>query len=911
MELNSILSNSTWGKAASDINTNFTTISVDLEKVKNATTKNKGYFKNDTLLKQTYKTATVGDIAYVGTTYPYQIWEWNGSTWADSGATGGSESVNLNDYTTKEELAELGSKVMERTVLAWDDIPDNKGAITYAEGLDFNLGVHKAIAVKEGDIVYIKASKNGAYASIVTRIPIDKNISYIEGGERITISANGQENITIPSGANWILIENGRNNADTKPISVSINGFDLFKGVLNDYLEKSFGKMANWGIFTINYNYKVNITKEKIVIPQYSRISYNSNLYYQNTSEITLARGTSNIAEFVLFDIEKKEYKLLTYGEFDISDKNLILCFYVLYSTFGCSLNPQLYTLDGELVLFPGYNMGTVIPPNELKLIIEDNTITIPALSRIYYNGVVYRLGAENVVVDRLASYDSGWSEELLVFNSKTKEFKCIGGGNYSSEYVKEMIILCGLKKGSNGTTLSPQITSTNYISELCVAFGKKVNITDSTVTIPSNSRVYYNHNSYYQIDSDLIFDRESGAQQQFIMFDCVSKELYITGAGGWPKRNISAYPLFWVNYTNGCSLPTGLYTINGKPIYETSDKKLEILDFNPRNIIEPKIIPQTRNKDLTTLTLVHFSDLHGYTTNLARIVEFTNTYKEYINDIIHTGDSVNGIISDTNPFESVEGAERILNVIGNHEAWLSYDIPDYTATEKQCYDKIFAPSIANWGVVQPADAEALGKCYYYKDYLEAKIRLIVLDNIHWHTRFEVADDASAQKTWFINTLEEARSKEYTVIAAMHYTPVNGVDLIKNTGFSRYSKNDTEIWGDGWYASDEIFNCVDEFVENGGQFATWLIGHTHYDMCGQVHGHNRQFMIVIQSCSRSSVCDYMVNGTKTQDAFNVLTIEPTNGLVKITRIGNDTDAYMQSKKTLCYDFKNKELIYST
>lgn len=107
MALNSIQSNSTWGKAASDINNNFTTVSADLEKVKNATTKNKGYFKNDTLLKQTYKTATVGDIAYVGTSYPYQIWEWNGATWANSGATGGSENVNLNGYTTKEEFTEL------------------------------------------------------------------------------------------------------------------------------------------------------------------------------------------------------------------------------------------------------------------------------------------------------------------------------------------------------------------------------------------------------------------------------------------------------------------------------------------------------------------------------------------------------------------------------------------------------------------------------------------------------------------------------------------------------------------------------------------------------------------------------------------------------------------------------------
>lgn len=136
MTLNSIQSNSTWGKAASDINTNFTTISADLEKVKNATTKNKGYFKNDTLLKQTYKTATVGDIAYVGTTYPYQIWEWNGSTWANSGATGGSESVNLNNYVTKEELTELEKNVGSNRV-AIGYYPN----ILYSKAYESNTGI--------------------------------------------------------------------------------------------------------------------------------------------------------------------------------------------------------------------------------------------------------------------------------------------------------------------------------------------------------------------------------------------------------------------------------------------------------------------------------------------------------------------------------------------------------------------------------------------------------------------------------------------------------------------------------------------------------------------------------------------------------------------------------------------------
>lgn len=121
MGLNNINSKSTWGQAASDINTNFTTIDSDLKKVKNATTRNKGYFSTSSELISAFPTASKGDIAYVGSSYPYDIWKWNGGSWAKSGSTGGEESVNLGNYYTKVEtdekfteadakLSELGSK---------------------------------------------------------------------------------------------------------------------------------------------------------------------------------------------------------------------------------------------------------------------------------------------------------------------------------------------------------------------------------------------------------------------------------------------------------------------------------------------------------------------------------------------------------------------------------------------------------------------------------------------------------------------------------------------------------------------------------------------------------------------------------------------------------------------------------
>lgn len=113
MGLNNINSKSTWGQAASDINTNFTTIDSDLKKVKNATTRNKGYFSTSSELISAFPTASKGDIAYVGSSYPYDIWKWNGSSWANSGSTGGEESVNLGNYHTAEYVDEKLSELSE------------------------------------------------------------------------------------------------------------------------------------------------------------------------------------------------------------------------------------------------------------------------------------------------------------------------------------------------------------------------------------------------------------------------------------------------------------------------------------------------------------------------------------------------------------------------------------------------------------------------------------------------------------------------------------------------------------------------------------------------------------------------------------------------------------------------------
>lgn len=108
MELTEIKSKGvSWGQAVQSLNNNFEKIDADVEKLKYATSKVKGFFKTPEDLKALVKTANLGEIAYVGTSSPYAIWEWKNNRWIDTEVLEGSINVNLSNYYNKSEVDEL------------------------------------------------------------------------------------------------------------------------------------------------------------------------------------------------------------------------------------------------------------------------------------------------------------------------------------------------------------------------------------------------------------------------------------------------------------------------------------------------------------------------------------------------------------------------------------------------------------------------------------------------------------------------------------------------------------------------------------------------------------------------------------------------------------------------------------
>lgn len=105
-ELNNIPKEGTWGAASDILNDNFAKMAVDIEKIKNATTRNKGYYTTVDVLSSSFPTAPIGSIAYVGSNFPFTLYRFENGSWINTGITGGDEQVDLSEYVKADQIAD-------------------------------------------------------------------------------------------------------------------------------------------------------------------------------------------------------------------------------------------------------------------------------------------------------------------------------------------------------------------------------------------------------------------------------------------------------------------------------------------------------------------------------------------------------------------------------------------------------------------------------------------------------------------------------------------------------------------------------------------------------------------------------------------------------------------------------------
>ena len=291
-------------------------------------------------------------------------------------------------------------------------------------------------------------------------------------------------------------------------------------------------------------------------------------------------------------------------------------------------------------------------------------------------------------------------------------------------------------------------------------------------------------------------------------------------------------------------------------------------------------------------VSLLHFSDIHGQDTELARIVRIKNMFADYIEDAICTGDMLYDTFSDSFAFWDNSGAQDVLPVLGNHDVWISSS-GAASETAANCYDKFFG-NIADWDVTSPGT----GLCYYYKDY--ANVRLIVLDCMHMD---------AAQLAWITETLASAKVSNLAVVIASHYTPSTMANMTFNrdTTFTAYGADYTHTTFDSVVPVELL---VKDFIDGGGKFACWLCGHYHTDIFG-FSEHGQPIICIDKACVTLTNKFYSrVAGTRTQDLFNIISIDADAQVIRVFRIGCTLDYMMRPVETFAYNYGTQEAIYN-
>ena len=300
-------------------------------------------------------------------------------------------------------------------------------------------------------------------------------------------------------------------------------------------------------------------------------------------------------------------------------------------------------------------------------------------------------------------------------------------------------------------------------------------------------------------------------------------------------------------------------------------------------------------------VNLLHFSDLHGDSVNLKKIVDLRESIT-FDMDVLFTGDLLNYDWSSDSTFWNTIGAGGFLFTIGNHDSFK--DGNWYGATAAECYARYIAPYVSAWGVTY---AENL--CYYYKDWSAKNVRLIVIDIMHWDT---------TQANWLISTLASARAAGYHVVLAGHSVGGNTDDGIRACPFDTLGANRV-FWESESYGkmNPAVPAAVQDFIDAGGHFACYLCGHTHADMFRHLANYPTQLCIVVAEAginahvTSGAGCQLdRVVGEKSEELYNLVSINATRQTITVVRVGADHDTLGRHIGSVVYDYANHQILWN-
>lgn len=536
------------------------------------------------------------------------------------------------------------------------------------------------------------------------------------------------------------------------------------------------------------------------------------------------------------------------------------------------------------------------------------------SLSVLIDNGYKYAIYSYNSEYNYLASLSyTAWrtSELILSLPQNVKFLRFLvadtNDGTVSNEYSEKITIsgtyniisalknvspdindyagiTLGWEIGSLQPTDGSELTSNTRIrsGKFFVGKGTRLTLTDG---------INYKHLLYmYSADGDYISSGEWVHSDITVERDAVIRILLaynnnatISNVEDIAGKEIVSYSLPYTELLN--SKAPAIYDIA-----ENRKRKAEISVFKQKKTTSEEY-------GQCDLKMMFFTDVHGDTIRTQRMTDLINNWGvDYFDVAVCGGDIVRNIITDDVTWyytATNDLSVPLLNVVGNHDAWANLNAT--LAPKTEVYAKFISPIVSKSAIIQPENAQANGYNYYYKDF--GAVRVIVIDCMYWN---------SAQLSWFINTLTDAKNNNKHVLCVSHAAfPLNSMQKVD----CLWSKSGVNT--DNVRTNLEAAEAVKSYTDNGGIFVAWIVGHQHGDY---VHVLNTYNQFVINLASFAQRAGWLLKNTEQNeynyDCLTYVAIDTTNSIIKLMRIGADIDIFGTQYHGLVIDYANGDVISS-
>lgn len=527
----------------------------------------------------------------------------------------------------------------------------------------------------------------------------------------------------------------------------------------------------------------------------------------------------------------------------------------------------------------------------------------------------------------------------------------------YSVNFISKIQSPVDIKNSVNGIT--PEMFQFTMGYGYATSSNQKVTVAESSglIKFPTSYKIVDRQGNAYtgaggKTVSAICTRYDTGVQFEsaygYLIYNKINDEVRVVYHLDWEKISDEWLTLAVVKRSSASTSVIGNITLHTyiQWEYENATSAEISKDVVARNIdMQAAVSAAINNKYYTALgttkkrfNFIHFTDNHGDTKLTGNVIKYLNATPE-LDMAINTGDMLTSdFTSSKSVITQMAGSNKpILPVLGNHDVGNSFTVAN-CGTHAEVYNSLIKPFNDNGWITTTEN-------YWYKDFTSDKIRLIALYEYDDPLDLDPIDSSmyriqrgkrvysQTQINWLIGLLQGTPT-DYHLIMLVHQNQQDDNVGTINSDWNTYNTaigtpqncidgdlvpDLIDAWQNG-AAISQSYSFKDEasyltplsvsadFTTRGaGVFVGYVYGHAHIDIIGTLGKYPSQnfFSCVASVNYPESNRNHdlpKVADTKSEDAFNVITVGTSERKVYVVRIGANYTKDLKERKTLVVSY---------